>query len=101
MERRASLPAGHGARDRAGPPEGPVAGIRAWSSGLHPGAGYRRAAGADDGWGNAGDRHGTVRSAAFPVNGVPGFNLKPGPAAAVTVPGTPWDSCWSSDGTPE
>src|SRR5690606_12067170 len=96
MERRASLPAGHEPRDRASPPAGPVAGIRASSPRLYLGAGYRRAAGADDGWGNTGHRHDAVRGATFPLKGTPGFNRKPGPAAAVSARETPSGSYWSS-----
>src|SRR5690606_32491544 len=96
MERRASLPAGHEARDRAGAPEGPVAGIRTWSPGLYPGAGYRPAAGADDGRGDGGRRHGAVRGATFPLRDTPGVNRNPCPAAAMNARETPSDSCWSS-----
>src|SRR5690606_36988720 len=96
MERRASLPAGHEARGRAGPPAGPVAGLRTWAPWLYPGTGNRRAAGADDGWGNAGHRHDAVRGATVPLKDTLGYNRKSGPAAAVSARETPSGSYWSS-----
>src|SRR5690606_21128687 len=61
---------------------GAVAGLWAWPSGVHPGAGDRRAVGTDGGWRDAGNRYGALCSGSLPRLKFP---LQPPMQSPVTV----------------